>query len=225
MNSRLWTNYSIQINPKTLKKLLVADSYDSFTFNLIQLIEQHGGYAYTLVKTDQIDLEAVTDFDKILLTPGPGLPHESGKLIELIQHYAPSKSILGVCLGHQAIAEAFGGELVQLPQVLHGLTQQMSITKEGDVSTLFANLPQQLNIGLYHSWVVVPESLPKDLVVTGVLPQIQTTLTQFQHITLPHLPLIMALEHQQFDLHSIQFHPESIMTEYGREILYNWLNE
>ncbi|OJJ22604.1 aminodeoxychorismate/anthranilate synthase component II [marine bacterium AO1-C] len=207
-----------------MKKLLVADSYDSFTYNLIQLIEQHGGYAYTVVKTDQIHLEEVQHFDKILLTPGPGLPSESGALIELIQYYASSKSILGVCLGHQAIAEAFGARLIQLPQVLHGLTQHMTLTPAGTQTTLFANLPSTLDIGLYHSWVVQPESLPADFTITGVLPSIRSALPHFDQIETTHLPLIMALAHRSFDIQGIQFHPESIMTEFGREILYNWLN-
>ena len=214
----------MQINPKTLKKLLVADSYDSFTYNLIQLIEQHGGYAYTIKKTDQIHLEEVSHVDKILLTPGPGLPNESGVLLDLIQQYASTKSILGVCLGHQAIAEAFGAKLFQLPQVLHGLTQHMALTSAGTQATLFARLPKTFNIGLYHSWVVQPESLPEGFIVTGELQKINSTLPHFNQTSASHSPLIMALAHHSLDIHGIQFHPESIMTEFGREILYNWLD-
>ncbi len=202
----------------------MADSYDSFTYNLIQLIEQHGQYAYDVVKTDQIHLEKVKHFDKILLTPGPGLPHESGVLLDLIQHYAATKSILGVCLGHQAIAEAFGAQLLQLPQVLHGLAQQMTLTEAGTQATLFANLPPKLGIGLYHSWVVKPESLPDDFIVTGTLPRIHSTLPHLDQLIASHLPVVMALAHCALDIHGIQFHPESIMTEFGREILYNWLD-
>jgi len=207
-----------------LKKLLVADSYDSFTYNLIQLIEQHGAYTYTIVKTDQIHLEEVSHFDKILLTPGPGLPQESGILLDLIQQYAATKSILGVCLGHQAIAEAFGAKLVQLPQVLHGLTQHMTLTPAGTKTTLFAHLPATLNIGLYHSWVVQSESLPEGFVITGELQQINSTLPHFNQANIVHTPLVMALAHRSLDIHGIQFHPESIMTEFGKDILYNWLD-
>lgn len=207
-----------------MKKLLVADSYDSFTHNLIQLIEQHQGYAYTVVKTDQIDLDQVAHYDKILLTPGAGLPKESGSLLELIKHYAPTKSILGVCLGHQAIAEAFGASLYQLPQVLHGLTQTMQQTPATTPSCLFANMSDKIQIGLYHSWVVHPDSLPACLEVTGILSKIKSTLPQLQAAAMPSFPLIMAMQHRQYDVHGIQFHPESVMTPRGRTILYNWLN-
>lgn len=207
-----------------MKKLLVVDSYDSFTHNLIQLIDQHTGFDYTLVKTDQVELEGVRRYDKILLTPGPGLPRESEKLLQLLHFYAPTKSILGVCLGLQAIGEAFGATLFQLPQVLHGLTQTMQVTSEGQAHILFQGLPSALSIGLYHSWVIQPSSLPDTLQTTGVLPRIDSPLLHFGQVSLPDFPLIMALKHRQFDVHGIQFHPESIMTQYGREILYNWLN-
>lgn len=207
-----------------MKKLLVADSYDSFTHNLIQLIEQHGGYEYTLIKTDQMNLEEVKHYDKILLTPGAGLPKESGDLLELIKYYASTKSILGVCLGHQAIAEAFGGQLYQLPQVLHGLTQTMQVNTEETVPNLFVNLPQLLDIGLYHSWVVLPHSLPESIRITGTLDGVNSPLSQFEAVDMPDFPLVMALQHREYDVHGIQFHPESIMTTYGCEILYNWLD-
>lgn len=207
-----------------MKKLLVADSYDSFTHNLIQLIEQHQGYAYTVVKTDQIDLDKVINYDKILLTPGAGLPKESGSLLELIKHYAPTKSILGVCLGHQAIAEAFGASLYQLPQVLHGLSQTMQQTPASNPSRVFAGLSDKIQIGLYHSWVVHPHSLPSSLEVTGILAKINSPLPQLRTAPMPNFPLIMAMQHRQYDVHGIQFHPESVMTPRGRTILYNWLD-
>ncbi|EAY27456.1 anthranilate synthase component II [Microscilla marina] len=207
-----------------MKKLLIADSYDSFTHNLIQLIDQHKHCAYTVVKTDQIDLDQVKKYDKILLTPGAGLPKESGDLLELIKHYAPTKSILGVCLGHQAIAEAFGACLYQLPQVLHGLTQTMQQMPASSPARLFTDLPTSIQIGLYHSWVVHPDSLPQGLEVTGVLASIDSTLSHFRACPMPNFPLIMAMQHRQYDVHGIQFHPESIMTPQGRTILYNWLD-
>lgn len=186
--------------------LLILDNYDSFTYNLLQLVEEHGRYSYVLCKNDQIDIRQVNRFDKILLSPGPGLPNEAGILNELILNYAPQKSILGICLGHQAIAEVFGGQLIQLPSVFHGAQHQVEILDHQE--RIFRNLPTSFEVGLYHSWAVSPEKLPKSLIITAKSSK----------------GIIMGLRHDTWDVKGLQFHPESIMTDQGRRIIYNWLD-
>lgn len=190
-------------------KILVFDNYDSFTYNLVHLVEKITQTAVTVVRNDQITLEEADAFDRIILSPGPGIPSEAGLLLPLIRKYAPSKSILGVCLGHQAIAEALGGSLINLKEVYHGVATPIQISQDipWPPNGVFRNLPPELEVGRYHSWVVQPDGLPKELVVTAVDENGQ----------------IMAIQHQTFDLQGVQFHPESVLTPQGEQLLTNWL--
>lgn len=186
-------------------KLLIVDNYDSFTYNLVQLIEENCGCEYDIVKNDEIDFNKIVLYDKILITPGPGIPAEAGEILRLLKLYSNTKSILGICLGYQAIAEAFGGHLVQLPNVSHGISKKIKIFDERDY--LFRGLPETLEVGLYHSWAVSSKQLPLCLKVTAAADD----------------GTIMAIAHNEFDVKGVQFHPESIMTAYGKKILSNWL--
>ena len=187
-------------------KLLILDNYDSFTYNLVQLVEQQGQWNFDVIKNDKISLEEVNTYEKILLSPGPGLPSKAGLMPQILTAYASSKSILGVCLGHHAIAEAFGGNLYNFSQPVHGIQRKTTVL-EDDI--LFKNLPQTIEVGLYHSWAVDKENFPKDLLITA----------------LSEKGVIMALKHKTYDVRGVQFHPESIMTAYGREMVWNWLNK
>lgn len=184
--------------------LLVIDNYDSFTHNLTQLIEECG-WAPLVVKNDRLDWADVQRYEKILISPGPGIPSEAGMLCECIRRFAPEKSILGICLGHQAIAEVFGGRLVQLPHPLHGIREKVRL-KRGD-EHLFAGLPGEFEVGLYHSWAVSRQDLPAELHVTASSED----------------GTVMALAHRKYDVRGIQFHPESVMTQHGKRIIGNWL--
>ena len=189
-------------------KILVFDNYDSFTYNLVQLIKEIAVDAKVEVfRNDEITLEAVKAYDKILLSPGPGIPSESGLLLPLIKEYAPSKSIFGVCLGQQAIAEVFGGSLVNLEKVHHGVASTITIIAPDE--PLFHNLETTVEVGRYHSWVVNPADFPEVLEITSVDANNQ----------------IMSLRHRNFDVRGVQFHPESLLTPYGKQILENWLNQ
>ncbi len=187
-------------------KILVFDNYDSFTYNIVHALKKLGYNDVEVHRNDQIALAEIARFDKIILSPGPGVPSESGILLDLIKTYAASKSILGVCLGEQAIAEAFGGKLINLPEVHHGVTSEIQVL-ENDV--LFNNLPGKMTVGRYHSWAVEKESLPDCLKVTAV----------------DESGMIMALAHKQFDVRGVQFHPESVLTPEGEEMLRNWLEQ
>lgn len=187
-----------------MKKILLIDNYDSFTYNLLQIMEEAGAVV-TVVKNDAIDFDEVGFYDKILLSPGPGLPAEAGKLLALIREFAATKSILGVCLGHQAIAEVFGGTLLNLPNVYHGIRQDIEVVNRTDL--LFENLPTPLTVGLYHSWAVSSVGFPDVLEITAYSPD----------------DVVMALRHRRFDVRGVQFHPESYMTPSGRQLLENWL--
>ena len=185
-------------------KILVLDNYDSFTYNLVYIVRQLGyGAQMDVFRNDKISLEDVPQYDKVLLSPGPGVPSEAGIMPELLKKYAATKSILGVCLGHQAIGEAFGGSLINLAEVLHGVASQ--VTVEDDL--LFKGVPKTFKIGRYHSWVIDEAMLSPDLEVIGRTPDHQ----------------IMAVRHKQFDVRGVQFHPESILTENGVKIMQNWL--
>lgn len=186
-------------------KLLVLDNYDSFTYNLVHMLRQLG-HLPDVFRNDKIRLEDVEPYDKILLSPGPGLPEEAGIMPELIRMYGPRKSILGVCLGHQAIAEAFGGKLFNLKEVLHGVTSTAQVVEGND--RLFHGLPGKFKVTHYHSWAVVPESMGEDL----------------QVLSRNDDGIVMALRHRTYDIRGVQFHPESIMTEYGVEMVRNWVN-
>lgn len=185
-------------------KLLVLDNYDSFTYNLVHLIEKVSDISCHVVKNDQISLEEVDNFDKILLSPGPGLPSEAGIMPELINKYCAAKSIFGVCLGLQAIGEAFGARLRNTQKVYHGLALPVNVMV---TDTIFKNCPRRFNAGRYHSWVLDNQSLPAELMVTAVDDQ----------------DLIMAAKHSTLDVRGVQFHPESILSEYGETIIFNWL--
>jgi anthranilate synthase component 2 len=196
-------------------KVLVFDNYDSFTYNLVHLVEKILHQKVDVHRNDQIPLEKVADYDKIILSPGPGVPSEAGMLLTLIKEYAPKKSILGVCLGHQAIGEAFGGKLVNLSTVYHGVaTPVKKVRRETsdmkrEESDLFDGLPEQFEVGRYHSWIVSEEGFPKELEVTAKDEQ----------------GYIMGLQHKSFDVQGVQFHPESVLTPQGEVILRNWLKQ
>jgi anthranilate synthase component 2 len=186
-------------------KILVVDNYDSFTYNLVHYLEKVTDATIEVHRNDKISLEEIERFDKILLSPGPGIPSEAGILIDVIKTYAATKSIFGICLGQQAIAESFGGSLNNLTEVFHGVSTPVEIISE---DILFKNIPKKLNVGRYHSWVVNKNDLPDCLEVTCV----------------DESKNIMALRHKTYDIRSVQFHPESILTEYGLEIIKNWVS-
>jgi len=186
-------------------KILVFDNYDSFTYNLVQIIEQIIGEEVDVFRNDTIDLEDIQKYDKIILSPGPGIPSEAGILLDVIRTYAPTKSIFGVCLGQQAIAEAFGGSLINLSEIYHGVATEANQIKE---HLIFNNLPDTLEVGRYHSWAVNPENFPEELDITSI----------------DKNGMIMSLKHKIYDVHAVQYHPESILTPHGRKILENFLN-
>lgn len=185
-------------------RILVFDNYDSFTYNLVQLVERIRGIKVDVYRNDQIALEAVKAYDKIILSPGPGIPEEAGLLLPLIDAYASSKSILGVCLGHQAIGQAFGAKLFNLTSVFHGVATPAHLDNQ---ALLFRGLPSSITVGRYHSWVVDREAFPDTLEITAQDDQ----------------GFIMALQHRSLDVMGVQFHPESVLTPEGPQLLANWL--
>jgi len=185
-------------------KILVFDNYDSFTYNLVHAVKKLGYTDVEVHRNDQIALEDIERFDKIILSPGPGVPSESGILLDVIRKYASTKSILGVCLGEQAIAEAFGGTLINLTEVHHGVSSMVDVL-ENDV--LFNGLSKQLEVGRYHSWAAEKSTLPECLMITAVDDE----------------GMIMALAHKKYDVRGVQFHPESVLTPDGEKMLKNWL--
>ena len=187
-------------------KILILDNYDSFTYNLVHYIEEELGEEVDVFRNDQIDLDAVADYDLIVLSPGPGVPADAGIMPALIKRYAADKVIFGVCLGHQAIGEAFGASLHNLAEVHHGVETDMQRTLTDDV--LFADVPAQFRAGRYHSWVIDPATLPEELEVTAT----------------DAAGGIMALRHRSRPIFGVQFHPESIMTAHGRLMIRNLLN-
>ncbi|MEO1451595.1 MAG: gamma-glutamyl-gamma-aminobutyrate hydrolase family protein, partial [Bacteroidota bacterium] len=187
-------------------KILVLDNYDSFTYNLVHIIRELGyGETLDVFRNDEISLEAVDAYDKILLSPGPGVPSEAGIMPELIKAYASKKHIFGVCLGHQAIAEAFGAELFNMPQVLHGVATDVEVLEPDDV--VFKEVPGNFQIGRYHSWAVKKESMNGSLKLLAVDPEGE----------------VMALRHKDYPVFGVQFHPESVITDHGVRMLQNWL--
>ncbi len=190
-------------------KILVFDNYDSFTYNLVHLVEKIMHEKVDVYRNDQLALEKVKEYDKIILSPGPGIPQEAGLLLPLIKEYASSKSMLGVCLGHQAIGEAFGGTLTNLATVYHGVATEIEVGSQESVarSPLFQGLPDRIEVGRYHSWIVSDEDFPDELEVTAR----------------DDNNYIMALQHKKYDVQGVQFHPESILTPLGEKILRNWL--
>ena len=187
-----------------MKKILVIDNYDSFTYNLVHYLEDLG-CDVTVKRNDQLSLGEVAEYDKIVLSPGPGIPDEAGLLKAIIKEYAPTKSILGVCLGQQAIGEVFGGSIVNLDEVYHGVATDIKIIVDDE--PLFKGLDETIEVGRYHSWVVDP-NLPDELEATSVDENGQ----------------IMSLRHKIYDVKGVQYHPESVLTPNGKQILENWLN-
>ncbi|MES2645646.1 MAG: aminodeoxychorismate/anthranilate synthase component II [Bacteroidota bacterium] len=188
-------------------KILVFDNYDSFTYNLVHLVEKITHIKVDVFRNDQITLEKIKDYDKIILSPGPGIPTEAGLLLPLIKEYAATKSILGVCLGHQAIGEAFGGTLTNLSDVYHGVATNCNVLKSD--APLFSGLGKQVEIGRYHSWVVSKENFPSTLEITAE----------------DDNGMIMGLQHRTLDVQGVQFHPESVLTPAGETIMRNWLKQ
>jgi len=190
-------------------RILVFDNYDSFTYNLVHLVEKILHTKVDVFRNDEISLEKVEEYDKIILSPGPGIPEEAGLLLPLIKKYAASKPILGVCLGHQAIGEAFGGKLINLSTVYHGVATEIKVGNNKAIKKgrLFEGLPDRIEVGRYHSWIVSDDDFPEELEVTAR----------------DENGYIMALQHKEYDVQGVQFHPESVLTPDGEKILRNWL--
>lgn len=184
-------------------KTVIIDNYDSFTYNLAHLVKELGTEVDVL-RNDKFELEELEKYDKIILSPGSGIPEEAGLLLEVIRTYAGRKPILGVCLGEQAIGQAFGGKLTNLSEVFHGIQTDVKIKNK---DYIFSGLPTEIPVGRYHSWVVDTEGFPEELVITAISSEGQ----------------IMALKHREYDVHGIQFHPESVLTPDGKQIVGNWL--
>jgi len=200
-------NLNLKLETLNLKqnimKIAVIDNYDSFTYNLVHYLEDLNANV-TVFRNDEFELNELEKFDKILLSPGPGIPDEAGLLKDVIKKYASTKSIFGVCLGLQAICEVFGGQLTNLEKVYHGVATKVTKTED---DFIFNNLPNEFEVGRYHSWVVSNENLPADLIVTSTDENGQ----------------IMSMKHGSFDVRGVQYHPESVLTPFGKKILENWL--
>ena len=186
-------------------KILVFDNYDSFTYNLVHYLEKVSDAKVEVFRNDKIYIEEIKKYDKILLSPGPGITSEAGILLNVIKEYSPKKSILGVCLGQQAIGEVFGGKLRNLDSVYHGVANEMEIIKD---DILFESVPKKFMAGRYHSWVVDEKNFPDELEIT----------------VKDENGFVMGLRHKKFDVRGVQFHPESILTEHGLKIVENWVN-
>ena len=190
-----------------MAKILVFDNYDSFTYNLVHLVEKIMHQKVDVYRNDQIALEDVKAYDKIILSPGPGVPSEAGLLLPLIKEYAPTKSILGVCLGHQAIGEAFGGKLTNLSSVYHGVATPIKIINQN--AQVLQGLGDTVEVGRYHSWIIANEGFPAELEITAT----------------DENGYVMALQHKKYDVQGVQFHPESVLTPKGEHMLRNWLGK
>lgn len=186
-------------------KILVLDNYDSFTYNLVHIIRALG-HRPDVFRNDRILLSEVGAYDKILLSPGPGIPDEAGIMKQVIAEYGPTKSILGICLGHQGIAEVYGAKLFNMPTVLHGVTSMATVTDRTE--KLFNDVPDTFQCTHYHSWAVLPETVTDDLMMTAT----------------NKAGLVMGLRHVRYDVRGLQFHPESVMTIEGPKMIANWLN-
>lgn len=194
-----------------MKRLLVLDNYDSFTYNLVHLAKEILGETVDVYRNDAITLEEVSAYDSILLSPGPGIPEEAGILLPLIRTFAPTKSLFGVCLGHQAIGEAFGGRLTNLDKVYHGVATEIELCPDLGFSInhndWFMGFQHKLEVGRYHSWIVSSQNFPSELESTAFDQQ----------------GMVMALRHRSYDVQGVQFHPESVLTPNGKKMLENWL--
>lgn len=188
------------------RNILIIDNYDSFTYNLVHLVNELG-LQCEVWRNDRFEISEVDAFDKIILSPGPGIPSEAGLLLEVIEKYSPSKSIFGVCLGQQAIAEVFGGKLYNLKQPMHGIATPIKVSDKEE--RLFLNLPDSFKVGRYHSWVVDENAIPDTLEITAIDEADNS---------------VMALRHKTLDVRGVQFHPESVLTEFGMEMMQNWLS-
>jgi anthranilate synthase component 2 len=189
-------------------KILMIDNYDSFTYNLVHLLEAFDGVSVVVKRNDQLTLDDVAPFEKIVLSPGPGIPSEAGRMPEIVRTFAETKSILGVCLGHQCIGEVFGGSLLNIAAPIHGKATPIEVADPTE--KLFRGLPTRFAVGRYHSWVVQRDGFPEtDLQITAV----------------DDAGSIMALRHKRFDVRGVQFHPESILTEHGKSMLENWISD
>jgi anthranilate synthase component II len=188
-----------------MRKILVIDNYDSFTYNLVHYIGNLTNDPIQVFRNDEISLEEINKFDKILLSPGPGIPIEAGICLELIRTFYATKSILGVCLGHQAIGEAFGGSLINLDKVYHGVATPIHVLMPDD--DLYSGIPEKFEAGRYHSWVISHDGFPKDLKITAE----------------DESKMIMRVSHDKYDVRGVQYHPESVLTEHGYKIIENWL--
>jgi anthranilate synthase component II len=189
-----------------MRRIVLIDNYDSFTYNLVHYLEDLNCEVLVL-RNDEFELEELAKFDAIVLSPGPGIPSEAGKLKQVVLTYASSKKILGICLGQQAIGEVFGGSLINLDKVYHGVASIITVTVTDE--SLFYNLPKQLEVGRYHSWAINPMEFPDALEVTSLSENGE----------------IMSIRHKIYDLKGVQFHPESILTPHGKTLLSNWINE
>lgn len=188
-------------------KILIFDNYDSFTYNLVHLVKKLGYTDIDVFRNNKIALSDVAKYDKIILSPGPGIPSEAGLLLPLIKEYAPTKSILGVCLGHQAIGEAFGAELTNLEDVYHGVATDVNLCNE---DYIFEGLKTEFKVGRYHSWIVSDQNVPDCFIITAIDSNQQ----------------IMAMKHKTYDVHGVQFHPESVLTmPHGETIVANFLKK
>jgi anthranilate synthase component II len=185
-------------------KVLVVDNYDSFVYNIVHLLYEIGVEKIDVIKNDQLDFSYIHQYDKIVLSPGPGIPKDAGMMPQLLTEFASTKSILGICLGHQAIAEHFGTNLINLSAPLHGVASDIEIIKD---DYIFENLPKHFTIGHYHSWVV-SEAISDDLEI----------------LAKDESGNIMAIKHKKYDVRGLQFHPESVLTENGKMLLTNWIN-
>ena len=194
-----------------MNKILILDNYDSFTYNLVQLVEEIIADEVDVYRNDEISIADIDRYDKIILSPGPGIPSEAGILLSLIKTYAKSKSILGVCLGHQAIGEVFGGQLTNLSKVFHGIKTKINlipaVSQSINNNDWFKGLEAEIEVGRYHSWVINEQDVPAELEVTAV----------------DSLGMIMSIRHREYDVQGVQFHPESVLTPNGRKMLENWL--
>jgi len=187
--------------------IVVIDNYDSFTYNLVHAIKKLSGLPVDVFRNDEIELDDLEKYDKIVLSPGPGIPEEAGLLLDIIRRFAPRKSMLGVCLGHQAIGEAFGGTLTNMNSVLHGIATP--VTKTDVQTVLFEDLPETFAVGRYHSWIVNEPDLPACLKVTSY----------------DDKGMIMSMKHTDYDVEGVQFHPESVLTPLGEKMIANWLKK
>ena len=188
-----------------MEKVVVIDNYDSFTYNLVHALNQITGNRVDVFRNDKVDIDGLDEYTHIVLSPGPGIPAEAGLLKEIVRRYAPFRRMLGVCLGHQAIAEVFGGKLVNIKKVYHGVATNIRVVDRNDY--LYRNIPENFEGGRYHSWIVSADKLPSSLKVTALAEDGE----------------IMGMTHAEYDVRGVQFHPESILTKCGTELLTNWI--